>query len=510
MPKVPVRWAAPLIAAIYAGVAVFAWSEQEWRSEWDSASYLVTARSIAEGSGYRYQGEPFFLRPPGFSFALSLLIGAEGEIDFAFLNRLVGLCAGLALLAIALALRPTLGQHWALLAAVLAMTGSCLIGYLNWIQADLLYLAVFYLALWLLDGRRDPESIRLTRVLAGALLLVIAAHLRTVALLLLPGVVLGALAVRNLPARRRLIAGAFAAAALCLPWLLEARELAAAASRPAEQLFLFDYWTAMFHVDPGDPNSAYVGWSGWLERLSNNARGLHLDISMSTVGTSTGPATFAFFGFALLGFVIRVRRSFSLLEWHTVSYLLLMLTYFTQDLRLLIPLLPALYAYVLTGAWETAEWVAERLGFKRWVAALPVLVAAALLIQNLAALPRGLDAASLGSDRISLGQQWESHRRVAAWLRENTPADARILAGNAPVLSLLSERRVYTFRFMRRPGITHRYAIDYVVFYPATPKEVEQSIATAGAVAHNIPVYDGRSFVRVFALEPSGRLQGLR
>ena len=45
--------------------------EPRFRPEWDSALYLLTAQSLAEGDGYRYLGEAFFLRPPGFSYALT-------------------------------------------------------------------------------------------------------------------------------------------------------------------------------------------------------------------------------------------------------------------------------------------------------------------------------------------------------------------------------------------------------------------------------------------------------
>ncbi len=33
----------------------------------DAAIYIATARSLAQGEGYRLLGDPFVVRPPGFS-----------------------------------------------------------------------------------------------------------------------------------------------------------------------------------------------------------------------------------------------------------------------------------------------------------------------------------------------------------------------------------------------------------------------------------------------------------
>jgi hypothetical protein len=53
---------------------------------------------------------------------------------------------------------------------------------------------------------------------------------------------------------------------------------------------------------------------------------------------------------------------------------------------------------------------------------------------------------------------------VAEWIRENTPPGAVILAHDAPLYALLTERRTYTHRFAPGPRLLRRYAPDYVVF----------------------------------------------
>ena len=65
----------------------------------DAGTYIITARSIAEGDGYSYLGHVFQLRPPGFSYLLAPLI-ALFETDFLVLNLFVSLfgAAGVLLL----------------------------------------------------------------------------------------------------------------------------------------------------------------------------------------------------------------------------------------------------------------------------------------------------------------------------------------------------------------------------------------------------------------------------
>lgn len=97
-----------LVLAVYALVAIVFGAESRWRPEWDSAIYLLTAASLEAGEGYRYLGEPFFLRPPGFSWLLSFA-AQDGNFDFAFLLRLSMVWASLAVAALYAALAGTIG-----------------------------------------------------------------------------------------------------------------------------------------------------------------------------------------------------------------------------------------------------------------------------------------------------------------------------------------------------------------------------------------------------------------
>src|SRR5262245_52687459 len=82
------RWLPGIVFAAYGLVILTGCVDERWRPEWDSAIYMLVARSLAEGTGYIYLGKPFFLRPPGFAYALSFLAD-DGRFDFAQLNFVI-------------------------------------------------------------------------------------------------------------------------------------------------------------------------------------------------------------------------------------------------------------------------------------------------------------------------------------------------------------------------------------------------------------------------------------
>jgi hypothetical protein len=113
---------------------------------------------------------------------------------------------------------------------------------------------------------------------------------------------------------------------------------------------------------------------------------------------------------------------------------------------------------------------------RRLTAIATGLVVAALFAVDLAELPTRLD---VESQRLPSGEQgavWQDLETAAAWLSVQTDPSARVLAGPAPSLSLLSGRDVYTYRFARRPGLIDRYQVRYGVLFPWTPAPLAEQL----------------------------------
>jgi hypothetical protein len=472
----------------YAAVVLLGCVERQWRPEWDSAIYLLTARSLAAGTGYTYLGQPFFLRPPGFSWALSFLVH-DGRFDFAELNAWMMVSAVAATGAVYLALRRTEGSTRALVATMLMATSPLFVARFNWVDSDLPFMALFFGSMCLFDVAAREGKRGVVACIGGSLLLTAAIYVRTMGAALLPGVVLLFFFRRR--GGQRLLLGIVAVlipALLYVPWLQQARRAAASADRPAEQLMLFDYATATFRVDPGDPDSDTVSGDHWIERIETNAAHLVSDLSACVLGTRRGWASACLVVVLLLGFGRALARGPTLLEWHAVTSTALLLTkmlaiepetYFRHESRLIVPVLPAVYAYVIGCGDGIRRWVGRARGGALLGDAIAAAALGGLLLGNVALRPYVLHPRTIPLAVGTVGDTWDDYPRSARWLREHTPEDAVIMTEAAPIVSLLSERRVYTNRFPRAPDLVRRYGVDYVVAYWWGSSDLENDVAAS-------------------------------
>src|SRR5581483_2910098 len=226
-------WAAALVLVLCATIPWLV--QRHWDAKPDAATYLLAARSLARGEGYRVMGEPYTLRPPGFSLALAPIVAWRG-IDFEALN-LAGEAFGVAAVALFfLLLAPRVGNECALAAALALELQPGFQQLCNQVLSDVPGLALALLALLAIrwSGRR-PSIAR--DVVAGAAI-ALATWVRTANVLLVPALALERLlapASESRPhaaahgrerggMRERLrhatVAGAIALAAY-LPWALQ-------------------------------------------------------------------------------------------------------------------------------------------------------------------------------------------------------------------------------------------------------------------------------------------------
>jgi hypothetical protein len=296
--------------------------------------------------------------------------------------------------------------------------------------------------------------------------------------LLLPGMFVAGIQA----SRGRMKSTAFApvaiVAVLAIPWLLYTYHAASVAPAPNEQLLLHSYSTAMFHVDAGDPNSPFLSMSDWMTRFEENGRKLLNDFGrLAGFRTSLRPGWPAWvawpFGTVLvvlfaLGGVGAIRKGMTLGEWFFATYLLFVLTYFQYAERLLLPLVPFLYLYLVAGCGIVYEFFAnsgvlwlERPGIAR-LALAPVLLLTLLI--NHSERPRQLNPLNWFRERSSAEQQSVEKYVVAKWIEANTEPEAVILCKHGPILAVLTGRRAYSYRFALDENLLHRYPSDYVLF----------------------------------------------
>jgi len=417
----------------YALLCLTLWADPRWQPDWDGALYVLTARNLAEGAGYSYLDRPFILRPPGLAWLLSLVQGA-GRFDAGPLNLLIMACAAAWVAAIWFALAAE-GWRWRALAVAL-LTGTSALAVLrfNRIESEFPFAAALFLALGLHE-RAQRRGSTLLAALAGVALAA-SLYLRSAGLVLLPGFALLSLLPGAARPRWRAWLPALVALGLASPWIAWSARMAGRAERPAEQLLLFDYATAIFHTDAGDPGSPWLPLSGWIARAGANAPLLLEDLAGAALGSAHPLAQLALLLLLAAGGAARLRRGPRLLDFWGAAYAGVLLFYFTHHPRLALPLLPLVYVCAL----EAAAALGRRLRGRRLAPASPVAaLACAAALANALAWPEAPDPDA----------EWGAATRVAERIRRALPREALLMADNGPVFAVLTRRRTLSFRHAR-------------------------------------------------------------
>ncbi|MFN0245012.1 MAG: ArnT family glycosyltransferase [Planctomycetota bacterium] len=235
----------------------------------DAAIYMLCAKSMLAGDGYSYLGQPFIIRPPGFSVLIAPLVAWRG-FDFQVLNAYVTLwgVAGVALLFVLF--RPWLGTLCALCAATCVWLNPAYRSLSNQAMSDVPGIALLLACLLFERWARRAPSPRRDVVLGIAIGL--SAYVRTVTVLLVPAIVLmrcfehwretrtTGSPFRMWPfVKARVLAIAALPALVLLPWSV--RNHFHHPTTPVDQTSLFSYSTGMWNVDRGDPASARLSLS---------------------------------------------------------------------------------------------------------------------------------------------------------------------------------------------------------------------------------------------------------
>ncbi|MFT7462397.1 MAG: 4-amino-4-deoxy-L-arabinose transferase-like glycosyltransferase [Pseudohongiellaceae bacterium] len=479
-PSVLERWLPWVLLSAYAVLCLTLWLGDQWLSSWDSAVYLMTGRSLAEGAGYAYQGLPYSLRPPAFSWILSFFL-SDGAFDPGAINALVMACAAAAVAAVFVVFRKVYGTWIALAAALLSGTSPAFVANFNRILSEYPFQLLVFVGFGCVlaaDARRKGW---LFWAACAGLTLGAAMWFRSVAVLAVPGFFVGGLLRAD---RWRWWAGALLPTvmviAIALPWISASKVALGQAPVPSEQWLLYDYGSAMFHVDPGDPASEWVDFSGYIHRVGVNGTELASELAYTCSGSRSVPARIAVILLLAVGWLVSVRRRATVLDWFAAIYTVLVLTYFTYALRLVLPLMPFVPLYALLALRALASSAGK----------LPSLAAVALGVLLLAAANGGTLAESLNpADQNGgrLAQRWADNATTAQWLRDNTPEDAVLLCRRAPELAFLSERRAYTYRFQRQPGLAKRHDVDYVIYDTQPPKDVGKNAEAASLQSWTLP-----------------------
>ncbi|HEY8154044.1 MAG TPA: glycosyltransferase family 39 protein [Myxococcota bacterium] len=474
----------------------------------DGSIYIVTARSLAAGEGYRYLGEPFQVRPPGFPLLIVPFLAGLKQ-DFFAINFFVGCFGAAGVLLLIWHARPRLGLGLALLTAAAVWLNPNYQRLSTQVMSDVpgttLLLLCLLVERWA-SARPTPR-----REIALGLAIGLSAYVRMNTILLVPAILLSRLLRRGAPgpmgwtaslAAQRLLLFASVAVLALVPWSI--RNRLDPAPSPAEQTLLYSYGVANWHADPGDPESPLLPWTTILERIPLRTQQLASVLGsrmreeafrtsdpVDGIGTTRSAVSLLLLGCSL---VLLVRRR-EPAEFFVAGMAAVIVTYFAFAPRLVLPV----FLVTLPAAVEVVRDLVARAAGARAGAAL---AAAGLL-------------AMIGID-FSPRQNWdliESQYREFGGLSQAVasavdPA-ARLGAVVGAHYSVFLERPVYSIQIVTRrannleaaDGVIERNRLDTIVLSNRTP--LDQQFAEYFQRRYGAPERVGPALI--FRIPPRSR-----
>ena len=442
----------------------------------DGSIYIVTARSLAAGEGYRYLGEPFQVRPPGFPLLIVPFLAGMKQGFFA-LNFFIACFGAAGVLLLFWHAKPRLGFGVALLTAAAVWLNPNYQRLSTQVMSDVPGTTLLLLCLLLERWASARPSWR--REIVLGLSIGLSAYVRMTAILLVPAILLSRLLRPGAPrlpnwtaslATRRLLLFAGVAVLALVPWTI--RNSLDPAPSPAEQTLLYSYSVANWHADPADPSSPLLPWSAILERVPLRARqvayvlGSRMRDEVFTKNEPEGGLGIASAAGVLLllgsSLAVLVRRR-EPAEFLAAGMLVVITTYFAFAPRLVLPL----FLLTLPAAAEVVRDLVGRIAGPRVGASV---VAAALLIL-------------IGID-YSPRRYWDLIERQYRELGELSRAvegaigpDARLGAVVGSHYSVFLERPVYSIQIVAwraksleaADAVIERNRIDTIVLSNRTP-----------------------------------------
>lgn len=429
--KTPVRLASILIALILLGLYVQRLLLPAVGLFHDDGVYLVTAKALATGQGYRIISLPTPVVQTKYPILFPALLALVWKIFPVFPDNLVFLklipfLAALAWFALAYRYYVEVGlprRPAVALTIVLALTPWVL--YLSSILlSEMLFFALGMASLMML--RRLESSVTYgPRFALGAGALAGAALLTRMA-----GITLIAAGALALVRKNRKAAAVFLATsvAVYLPWFV---------------------WTSHHATAPGSVGyytaTSYTGST----ILFNFTPQEKLDIVVTNIAAIIGSFGLLFeyhlavvalliTAVLLAGFLLDIRRSgFTVIHMFCLSNLGLITVWTGRPLRFLVMLTPILLLFVFRVLMVCAEKTKLR-----WIPAGALLLVVPMLVQNAQDLVQSQRAGAVLAPGATNEPpaKWYEQAEIASWLRGNTPPDAVIAARLDPLFYLFTGR----------------------------------------------------------------------
>lgn len=419
----------------------------------DDGVYVVTAKALAEGHGYRLISLPDEIPqtkyPILYPLGLSLIWRVAPSFpDNVLYLKLLGLAAAIVWLWFvdrSLAYqtgRPKLARGIALLTAA----SPSVVFFSTIVLAETLFAALAWGGLWMLT-RCERESATGPRLVWASLFCAGAYHTRTVGFTLIAAGVMG-LAIKK-KFRAAIVFGSVSGG-LALPWLLWTWSQAGV---PA----LYTYYTSLpyrdwnvlfgFHVPQ---KLAIVGWNA-LFLLVEPGR------LMGLYSATLWPLLALIGVLIAIGFLVSALRGISVVHVFAAMYVGTLLLWAWPPARFLLPVYPLLLLYAALGGLLILGRITQP-RLRTGIATTAIVLASFAAGWGSGALARKAVAKGRGCPGVPCARGWQDFLLVMTWVEKNTPPGAILMGTQDPMLYLYTGRKAVR-AFNPDPAILH-YSTD--------------------------------------------------
>jgi hypothetical protein len=438
-----------------------------WKPEWDSAYYLIIAKSIISGHGFTYLGYPCLKIPFGFPLLISPVVSLT-QGSFLELNLYMLFFAFFGFFMIYFCFSKLYPGAYSFLIVILTAWSYLMLDYSGFVMIDVPYLAFSFAAMYFILTYMDKPV--LVRGIIAVALILISYFLRKIGIVLVAGTL-----VYLLLHKAHLIKSwkfVILSLMLLIPvggWALFTHGKKIDANDPVWQLIEFiPSKNEIQRVRYDDPVASLNGPFDLVKRGIKNSV-YYAGVSSSLmIGTPINPKKenlelfpvwwLGILGIItliiVLGFLQSLIRRKTLPDLYFLFYMAILLAWSAREPRYLLPVLPLLINYLINGMSFVIYMAGKILPvIQKKTAVLTVWCVAGFCILY-------MSDNSLQNGKIIKRQRAvnfysnyaSSFFSVSSWLKENTPKEARVVSVLAPVASMVSDRWCVSFPRIKDPN----------------------------------------------------------
>jgi hypothetical protein len=422
----------------------------------DDGIYIITAKAIAQGEGYRQIHLPDSPIQTKYPFLYPLFLAIIWKISPSFPGNLLWMqWMTLTMGAITVAASYLFFIRFAyfnrvisVAAVLLCATSPFFLFFCTTCRSEIPFALFLIVSMWVLERHLEKPFASRTAQLFAGVLLAFPFLCRTIGIMFLLGALI--IALRHRKAMRFPILGI---ALIVLPfglWMLWFSKWGSATSSNTYYTNYFSWWLSY-----GIPHLGRI--------LASNA----FDICFDTTPISHvvwvyvpkwvlyGSAAIGFLGLAC--FLSRISR-FRVLPIFVAVYLMLVLVWPWPPSRFLIPIIPILFACAIAGVLLSLARFGCKIKFLNRIVLIPL---GALLVANAVAINQDIATTTTTGYPARLfpyGEalvNWSSYGEMFEWIRENTGPNDVFASGMDPIIYL------YTGRLAFRPFVARPSSMFY-------------------------------------------------